>query len=269
MNWTDNPVWITIQYIAVLLLTFTAIALIISDLIVFVIALLFWAYIPAFGVALISLVSSIRCNTIHKRILLIFNLVNILLFSVVIFNPDGRCNADIMESHYTEYAPRMEQIYHELYNKLPDSCSIEIEFEHGNVSSYFFSDGKNVEDMNWSPSERKIDSLLIMGGLDRADLNQLEKELKEIGCVSIFMRKIPDKSYNIGFRRIGMGKYSYDIYPCPLTSEAQEEINKSSASIVYSPNVVFQYGGGAFGNQEFIGKEEYMQKKRQTKRRCL
>lgn len=123
--------------------------------------------------------------------------------------------------------------------------------------------------MNWSQSERKIDSLLIMGGLDRADLNQLEKELKEIGCVSIFMRKIPDKSYNIGFRRIGMGKYSYDIYLCPLTSEAQEEINKSSASIVYSPNVVFQYGGGAFGNQEFIGKEEYMQKKRQTKCRCL
>lgn len=110
-----------------------------------------------------------------------------------------------MESHYAEYAPRMEQIYHELYNKLPDSSSIEIEFEHGNVSSYFFSDGKNVEDMNWSPSERKIDSLLIMVGLDRADLNQLEKELKEIRCVSIFMRKIPDKSYNIGSRRIGMG----------------------------------------------------------------
>lgn len=123
----------------------------------------------------------------------------------IIFNPAGRCDAGIMESHYAEYAPRMEQIYHELYNKLPDSSSIEIEFEHGNVSSYFFSDGKNVEDMNWSPSERKIDSLLIMVGLDRADLNQLEKELKEIRCVSIFMRKIPDKSYNIGSRRIGMG----------------------------------------------------------------
>lgn len=266
MSWTDNPGWIAIQYIAVLLLAFTAVGLIISDLIVFVIVLFFWVYIPAIGVALVSLVSSIRCNTIHKRILLVFNLINILLFSVAIFNPAGRCDADIMESHYTEYAPRMEQIYHELYNKLPDSTSIEIEFEYGNVSRYFFSDGKNVKDMNWSPSEKKIDSLLIMSGLDRSDLNRLEKDLKEIGCISIYLSKIPEQHYNIGFRRIGMGAYSYDIYPRPLTSEEQEEIDKSGSSIVYSPFVVFQYGGGAIGNQEFIGKEEYMQKKRQLKK---
>lgn len=37
--------------------------------------------------------------------------------------------------------------------------------------------------------------------------------------------------------------------------------NESDASIVYSPFVVFEYGGGAIGSQNFVGKDEYLKKK--------
>ena len=55
----------------------------------------------------------------------------------------------------------------------------------------------------------------------------------------------------------------YIIYRSP---DEQKKINESDASIVYTPFVVFQYGGGAIGSQNFIGKDEYLKKKKQLHR---
>lgn len=263
MKSTDKPLWITIQYICVLFLSVCFTLLLVSDLFVWFIAIFFWLFIPAVIIACISFICSLRCNSKHKKILLILNVANILLFSFLFFNPSNRCDADIMEKHYKEYGGRMEQIYRNLYNKITPGCSVEIEFEHGDVSIFHFSNGSGEIDSNWSPSEEKIDSLLIQSGLDRNSLTWLEKELDEIGCISIALQAIPDAAYCIGFRRIGMGKYDYQIYHKPFSSGEQKKINESDASIVYTPFVVFEYGGGAIGSQNFIGKDEYLKKKMQ------
>ena len=142
-------------------------------------------------------------------------------------------------------------------------CSVDIEFEHGDVSIFHFSNSSGEMKSNWDPSEEKIDSLLIQSGLDRNSLIWLKKELDEIGCISISLQAIPDAPFGIGFRRIGMGKYYYQIYHIPLSSDEQKKINESEASIVYSPFVVFEYAGGAIGSQNFIGKDEYLKKKMQ------
>ena len=118
-----------------------------------------------------------------------------------------------------------------------------------------------IMESNWDPSEEKVDSLLHQCGLGRGSLKWLEIELKEIGCMSISMRADPDESFCVGFRRIGMGKYYYQIYHKPLSLDEQREINESDASILYTPYVVFNYAGGAIGNQNFLGKQEYMKKK--------
>ena len=263
MKLTDKPLWITIQYICVLFLTVCFSGLLVTDLFVWYIAIFFWLFIPAVIVACISFICSLRCNSRHKKILLILNGANILLVSFLFFNPSNRCDADIMEKHYKEYGGRMEQIYRNLYNKMTSGCSVEIEFEHGDVSIFHFSNGNGEMDSNWDPSEEKIDSLLIQSGLDRNSLIWLQKELDEIGCISISMQTVPDAPFCIGFRRIGMGKYDYQIYHRPLSSEEQKKINESDASIVYSPFVVFEYGGGAIGSQNFVGKDEYLKKKKQ------
>lgn len=259
--------WVTIQYICVLLLTGCFLGLNVGDLVgvlfVWLIAVFFWLFIPVFIVACISFFCSLRCNDKHKKMLLILNVVNILLFSFLFFNPSNRCDADIMENHYIEYSGRMERIYRNLYNKMAPGCSVEIEFEHGDVSIFHLSNGNGEMDSNWDPSEEKIDSLLIQSGLDRNSLTWLKKELEEIGCISISLQAIPDAPYCIGFCRIGMGKYDYQIYHRPLSSEEQKKINESGASIVYSPFVVFEYGGGAIGSQNFVGKDEYLKKKMQ------
>ncbi len=264
MKLSDRRFWITIQYICVLFLTVCFTGLLVSGWIfVWFIAIFFWLLIPAVIVACISFICSLRYDSKHKKVLLILNVVNILLFSSLFFNPANRCDADIMERHYTEYGGHMDQIYHNLYNKIAPGCYVEIEFEHGDVSIFHFSNGSGEMESNWDPSERKIDSLLLQSGLDRSSLLWLEKELDEIGCISISLQAIPDAPFCIGFRRIGMGKYDYQIYHSPLSSDKQKKINESDASIVYTPFVVFEYGGGAIGSQNFIGKDEYLKKKTQ------
>ena len=264
MKLTDKPVWITIQYICVLFLTVCFTGLLVSDLVfVWLIAIFFWLLIPAVIVAFVSFICSLRCDTGHKRILLILNVVNILLFSFLFFNPSGRCDADIMESHYAEYGAHMERIYRNIYDKMTPGCSVEIEFEHGDVSIFHFSDGSGGMDSNWEPSEEKIDSLLVRSGLDRNSLTRLERALDEIGCISISLQAAPEAPFCIGFRRVGMGKYDYRIYHRPLSSDEQERINESDDAIVHSPFVVFEYGGGAIGPQNFMGKDEYLRKKSQ------
>ena len=266
MKLADNPLWITTQYICVLFLTVCFTFLLVSDIFVWFIAIFFWLFIPAVIVACISFVVSLRCNNKYKKILLILNGVNILLLSFLFFDPSKRCNADIMERHYTEYGESMERIYRNLYNKITPGCSVEIEFEHGDVSIFHFSNGSGEIESNWNPSEEKIDTLLIQSGLERSSLIWLKKELDEIGCISIYLKAIPDAPYCIGFRRVGMGKYDYQIYHIPLSPDEQKKINESDASIVYTPFVVFEYGGGAIGSQNFIGKDEYLKKKKQLHR---
>ena len=261
----DKPLWITIQYICVLFLTVCFTGLLVSDLFIWFIAIFFWLFIPAVIVACISLVCSLKCNSRHKKVLLILNMVNILLFSSLFFNPSARCDADVIEKHYKEYGERMEKIYRNLYNKMTSGCSVEIEFEHGDVSIFHFSNDNGEMDSNWNPSEEKIDSLLIQSGLDRNSLTWLQKELDEISCISISMQTVPDAPFCVGFRRVGMGKYDYQIYHRPLSSDEKKKINESEASIVYSPFVVFEYAGGAIGSQNFIGKDEYLKKQTQSR----
>ncbi|MBD5367094.1 MAG: hypothetical protein HDR82_08870 [Bacteroides sp.] len=166
-----------------------------------------------------------------------------------------------MEDHYTEYCGRMEQIYRNLYDKMTPGCYVHIEFEHGDVSIFHFSNSNGEGESNWDPSEEKIDSLLTQSGLDRKSLAWLETELDKIGCISISMQAKPDKPFSIGFRRIGMEKYSFQFYDRPLSLEEQERINAQENLIVFNDSTVFEYGSGAFGSLNFPGKEEYLKKK--------
>ena len=83
MKLTDNPIWIAIQYICVLFLTFCFTGLIVSNfLFMWLIVIFSGLFIPAVVVACISFIRSLRCNSRHKKALLILNVVNILLFFI-------------------------------------------------------------------------------------------------------------------------------------------------------------------------------------------
>lgn len=112
----------------------------------------------------------------------------------------------------------------------------------------------------WNPDGLKTDSLLLQAGLDREQLKYIERELKEIHCISIEVQARPDAPYAIGFRRVGMGMYNYRLYTKALSLDEQKKLNDDCSLIVYSPHVIFEYGSGAIGSDCFPGKEEFTTK---------
>ena len=48
-------------------------------------------------------------------------------------------------------------------------------------------------------------------------------------------------------------------YDRPLTHHEQDSINNDVCLIVYNDSTVFEFGGGVFGAQHFVGKEEFME----------
>lgn len=256
--------WIPMQYASSIIITLTLIGLWISDLFILIIAIFILLYIPAFIIAVISFFQSLRCNTKHKRMFIGLHLLNIILFAFWWFYPGNECDADIMEAHYLKYGDRMEELYQSVYDRLQSGSGVEIEFEHGKVSMFHVTDTTGNRNSHWNPSEEQTDSLLQQSGLDRKFLKDLKRRLKDIDCISIEIDANPESPYTIGFRRIDMGKYSYRIYRKPLSPDARKDIQGNDyTSIVFSPYVVFEYGGGAIGNQVFIGKEEYLEEKKQ------
>lgn len=68
--------------------------------------------------------------------------------------------------------------------------------------------------------------------------------------------KYPPSGYNKD------GIYTSDdwtrLYDYPLTHQQQDSINANECLIVYNDSTVFEFGGGIFGVQYFVGKTEFL-----------
>ena len=255
--------WVIVQYISTIIVSASITLLWIDKFIgILIVAFAFILVIPAFVISVISVFTSLRFNTRHKRIFLTWHVVNIMAALLWIYNPNDRCDAHIMERHYIKYHAQMEDLYHKVRQQLKPGRNIYIEFEKGKVSDF----GVFTEDRHgcnsWDPGEEKIDSLLMTSGLDRTDLDDIENALDDIHCISIAVSSSPDKPYEIGFRRILLDKYDFIIYPNVLSQEEQQRVASDPGNIQYSPHVVFRYNTGAIGNLNFPGKEEYLQSRK-------
>ena len=243
--------WVIVQYLSVIILSVSITLLWIDKFIgILIVAFAFILVIPAFVISVISVFTSLRFNTRHKRIFLAWHIVNILAALLWIYNPNDRCDAHIMERHYIKYHAQMEDLYHKVRQQLKPGRNIYIEFEKGKVSAFsVFTEDKHGCN-SWDPSE------------ERTDLNDIENELDDIHCISIAVSSSPYKPYKIGFRRILLDKYDFIIYPNVLSQEEQERVASDPGNIQYSPHVVFRYNTGAIGNLNFPGKEEYLQSRK-------
>lgn len=255
--------WVIVQYLSAIIVSAAIILLWIDKLVGFmIVAFAFLFVIPAFVISLISFFKSLRFNTRHKRIFLIWHVVNILAVLLMIFNSNDRCDANIMEEHYTKYHAQMENLYHKVRQQLKPGCSVYIEFEKRKISLFSVSTEDKHGGNSYNLNEENIDSLLMVSGLDRKALNDIEDTLDDIHCISIAVSASPDKPYEIGFRRVLMDKYDFVIYPYALSQKEQERVAADPCNILYSPHVVFRYGIGAVSNSNFPGKEEYLQSRK-------
>ena len=90
---------------------------------------------------------------------------------------------------------------------------------------------------------KKIKSL----GWNKQTLIEIKNLLDSANCSSIENGKLR----TVGFKRSGMGKYSYKFFDNDLNEKEQAEYNDGCYYIYYERNIVLEFGGGAVGQQCF------------------
>ena len=174
------------------------------------------------------------------------------------------CNPDIMVEHYDENKSGLQDLIDYTSQSLDKGAQMQLEFEHGKIS-IFHAMGKNdsICSYNWDVrSEDRIDSLMQVVGLNHEELQNIQRKLKKMGCISIEINPRLSDYVDIGFRRVDMGMYSYRIYNRPLNAEEKKEYFEDPMFIPYTDKVLLMYGGGAIGPQSFGEdiKNDFMKK---------
>lgn len=245
------------RFVAVTLVTITLLCVFILcvrsegsdfDLVIFALILfffyLFFITFPIVGFGIYSLIKAIGRRTKTDRILLWFHLIDILLFGTIICldnRPSRKCDAFIMAENYNgENGFWMRDIAARYRDMLPDSTRLWYEIDHDESYPHVLSED---------------------------DMERLKRELKDCGCIGLDVDNYSGLGYStIRFRRFGMGMYSYRFYDKPLTRHEQESINDDQCLIVYNDSTVFEFGGGVFGVQHFVGKDEFIETLHDSKR---
>lgn len=210
----------------------------ILDLIIFIGFIIYFPVILlTLGFWLYSFVLSIKRKSIANKVLLGVHIVDIILVIgafLMLNRPGLKCNADIMAQYYEQHSAPMLDLINDMRIYVPDSARMVYELD------YDFNNGDQY--------------------LNKSQINELQKRLKDIGCIGIELgNSNKGKEWNtIRFRRVKMGMYSFRFYNTPLTDIEMDSININRDLIVFNESTVFEYGGGAFGPQYFLDKDEFM-----------
>lgn len=147
------------------------------------------------------------------------------------------------------------------YNEIvPQDRFVEIEFKDDNTLGRFgiqVLDSVATRSTEWTFLEwdleinnQRMDSILRPLGWTRSTLKTLKEKLDRANCIQIESGE-PTK---IGFKRSGMGMYSFNVFDQPIPDSLRETYNDSCTYILADDKLVLEYGGGAVGPQCFYNK---------------
>ncbi|MCD7899620.1 MAG: hypothetical protein LUH22_07030 [Bacteroides sp.] len=229
-----------------------------NSLLIFFLATIWWLIIPCFILTISSFLDTLFIRKQARKILLPIHLL--IIFTILFEIKINRCDADRMASHYDKHETGFTELIDYTRAAVNDSCRIKVEFESAGLSMFHtYTPPDNTWDMNWNEEAKAAaPALMEKVGLEKEELNTIQRKLKKIGCIAI---QIYPGYTEIGYKRVGMGLYYYKIYTHPLT---EEQITKYDGynTVYYRDNVMFAYGGGAIGSDVFIGKKEFLEKRR-------
>ncbi|MGB0391858.1 MAG: hypothetical protein ACPGD5_09820 [Salibacteraceae bacterium] len=135
---------------------------------------------------------------------------------------------------------------------VPDDYFVEIEFENDNKLGRFGikdynSNGPMFLEWDLEINTERMDSVLKPIGWTRDTLKTLKDKLDNADCIQIESGE-PTK---IGFKRSGMGMYSFNVFDKPIPDNLIEQYNDSCTYILVSKRLALEYGGGGIGSQCF------------------
>lgn len=235
------------------------------DIIGFLITIyLFWIVVPALVVFLIAFFKSFRWETVWHKVMFGCGLSVFLFFAAyMLFRaPEQNCDPDIMEKHYEKHKTEMEELCEYMQSALADSTSVTLEFKGNRLEMFHVAAADANRYSNfWDEDARsKRDSLMSVVGLTDEEYDGIRSRLKSIKCIGIKASRAYPESTTIWFRRVGFGMYSYILKTRPFTDDEKEKIIENYSFCPYNDHVLFEYGAGAIGSDNFPQKEKYLKK---------
>ena len=97
-------------------------------------------------------------------------------------------------------------------------------------------------------------------GLTEEEYDGIRSRLKAMGCIGLEASRNYPEYTSIWFRRVGAGMYSYILHPQPFTDDEKEKILEDYTICPYNDHVLFEYGGPAWGSDNFPQKDKYLKK---------
>lgn len=190
-------------------------------------------------------------------ILLVFYQVGSYFFGILsFFGPFDKyySKADLIEN-YEANKIKISELQHYFKSICPKGKFVEIEFEDGDIGRINIGElnGKSrvsspyYQDWNIEIGTKKADSIFNSLNWDEGKVNLLKEKIENANCISISNLE----PCEIGFKRSGLGMYSFLKYKKPMNDSIMKEYKKSCSYIIYNRNVIFEYGGGAIDSDCF------------------
>lgn len=227
---------------------------------ILVFALCFYIFVPSIIASVFITLFSCRLANRWQKYLFGWGIFNLLFFLAYLTfsSPSKDCNAFLMAEHYKENVREMEEFLQYVDEALDDSASIHLEFEEGEpVIFHVAAKGDTEMSYHWrGAAERNKEMLMKTVGLTQEEYENIRKRLNKMDCIGfeMFSSHRADKSI-LYFKRVLAGMYSFVLYHRPINQDEKDEYMRDWQYIPYNEQVIFMYGGGAFGPQTFPKEE--------------
>jgi len=136
---------------------------------------------------------------------------------------------------------------------VPKNKFVEIEFKDNNTLYRFgintLGSSKSPMFLEWDlkTNTSRMDSIIVQLGWTRETFKTIKAKLDKADCIQIESGE-PTK---IGFKRSGMGMYSFNVFNHPIPDSLKANYNDSCTYILAGEKLVLEYAGGAVGPQCF------------------
>ena len=159
--------------------------------------------------------------------------------------------------HYESKTVEIHSLKTYYQSIVPKNKIVKIEFDGNRELGIFHIvskdslTGESIQNSNWNLKIKsaKVDSMITSLGWSRETLKTLKDKLDKAGCISV----TNSSPFNIGFQRSGMGMYFYNLFDQPIPDSLVASYNDGCTYVLYTGQVVLEYGGGAVGPQCFPG----------------
>ncbi len=187
---------------------------------------------------------------VKNYILILLCITFILIVYKVFFEKKYYTKEDLIES-YDKKEQEISQLINYFKTIIPDSTNIEIEFTSDEIIGIFHVSKGEMKNDNFDIKIHSSETKHLLKELNwtSKELTCLKEKLDAADCISISS----GDPISVGWKRIGMGLYSYYIFDKNLPDSLITEYNDKCTYIFYKENIVFHYGGGAIGPNCFPG----------------